>query len=133
MVLYLKRNRFKKQTEGILEVYKEGECIFKCHSLELPWKNNEKNISCIPDGVYKAQKEINTWAGKCLRLPRVKNRTGILIHVANFSYQLKGCIAVGDELTDIDRDGLKDVKNSRKTMNELYDILDNDLVLAIKT
>lgn len=24
-----------------------------CYTLELPWKNNENNISCIPEGKYK--------------------------------------------------------------------------------
>ena len=116
-----------------MEISYEGECLYTCKTLELAWKDNKTGISCIPEGVYKVRKEINTWAGKCLRLPKVKGRTGILFHTANYSHELLGCIAVGDYLTDIDGDGLKDVKNSRKTMNKLYDLLDNDLVLAIRS
>ncbi len=66
MILYLKRNYLPEQTEGMLEIYHEGECIYSLKTLELAWKNNKTGISCIPEGVYKVQKEINTWAGKCL-------------------------------------------------------------------
>ena len=49
----------------------------------------------------------------------VKNRYGIKIHAANFVRELRGCIAVGKELLDIDNDGIIDTTNSKKTLKEL--------------
>ena len=35
------------------KLYCSGEFI--AHTLELPWKDNEKSISCIPQGNYKCR------------------------------------------------------------------------------
>ena len=46
--LLLIRNTFsKKSTVG--ELFLNGERI--CDTLENPWQDNQRNISCIPEGV----------------------------------------------------------------------------------
>ena len=42
-----------KQTLGHLMLFKGLEKVFECKTLELPWKANETNVSCVPKGVYK--------------------------------------------------------------------------------
>jgi hypothetical protein len=59
-------------------------------TLELPWLDNQRNISCIPAGQYPIRVE-----GKRIRVLDVPGRDGILIHVANKPSELRGCIAVG--------------------------------------
>lgn len=88
-----------------------------CLTVELPWRNNEKRISCIPPGQYKCVPlEHNRW-GKCYHLQDVPERTEILIHPANLASQLQGCIAPG---TSFDRlRGCDGVHGSRKALDEL--------------
>ena len=47
--LVAKREYYLKYTLGNL--YYNDELI--CYTIELPWKNNQKSISCIPPGLYK--------------------------------------------------------------------------------
>ena len=70
-----------------------------CDTLENPWLDNQRNISCIPEGQYKVR----------LRLPResatrdylhllvqdVPNRDYILFHIGNTAKDTSGCILVG--------------------------------------
>ena len=64
------------------------------YSIELPWKENQTGVSCIPEGRYELVKR---WSPKFLRHLQVMNVPGreyILIHPANEALQeLKGCIA----------------------------------------
>lgn len=105
-----------KQTLGTLEAYNNGAKL-TCKTLELGWKDNAKNISCIPKGEYKVvwnyspKFKTNTY-----EIQAVPNRTGIRIHPANYFRQLNGCIALGDKLVDIDGDGKLDVANSKATL-----------------
>lgn len=65
-------------------------------TLERPWKNNEKGISCIPPGTYLCKLTMSKRFGVPLYLVTgVPGRDGIRIHAANWSKQLEGCIALG--------------------------------------
>lgn len=78
-------------TAGILLV--EGKYV--ADTLELPWKDNHKNISCIPEGRYEVNKFFSRIKGECILLKDVPDREGIEIHSGNRVSELKGCIAVG--------------------------------------
>jgi len=69
-----------------------GELI--CKTLELPDKQNQRRISCIPEGTYKVIKEKPkpTRNHGHFRLPEVKGRDGILIHRITYVKDLLGCI-----------------------------------------
>ncbi len=68
--------------------------ILLCRSIELRWANNERNISCVPEGVYPVAIIQHPKFGECLQINGVKGRSGILIHVANDAQkELRGCIA----------------------------------------
>jgi len=119
-----------KQTEGVLTVYQncgegqEGEeKVFQCYTLELPWKNNEKRVSCIPKNTYNVEKRYSTKYKNHFHVLDVPNRSYILIHNGNYNYHTLGCILVGKTLTDINGDGLRDVTSSKSTMNYLNKIL----------
>ena len=64
-------------------------------TLELPWKQNRKNISRIPPGTYTFQKikRMSTGAN-ALWLRDVENRTEILIHQGTKPTHSQGCILI---------------------------------------
>ena len=94
--LLLIRDTFSK-VSTLGELFLNGERM--CDTLENPWIDNQRNISCIPRGEYKVR----------LRLPResatrdylhllvedVENRSYILFHRGNFPKDTSGCILVG--------------------------------------
>jgi len=133
MSLILKRNYFEKQTEGLFEIKEDEKLIFKCYILERPWLNNQKNTSCIPEGIYKVKKEVHKKYGKVLRFFNVPNRAGVLMHPGNYVSHSKGCLLPGEMFIDINNDRLRDVINSRNTMNKIYDILPNESLITIKS
>jgi len=119
------------QTVGTLYINDKN---FQCFTLELPWCMNQKNISCIPKGQYICH---HTFSTRFLRsyyeVLAVPYRAGIRIHPANFSRQLRGCIALGNDFSYIDKDGTRDITNSRKTVQEFEQILEKKkFVLVIE-
>jgi len=105
---------------------------FQCFTLELPWKDNKKSISCIPKGWYKGYKIKSPSNGDCIAFLDVVGRTHIQIHSANFTRQIQGCIAVGDSLKFLDEDTIPDVTNSRETMRKLLAALPDKFTIEIR-
>lgn len=99
---------------------------FQCFTLELPWVDNEKGISCIPKGIYRVEKYNSPKHGKVLLLKDVPNRTFIEIHAGNFTRQIEGCILVGAGIRYIDGDTIPDVATSKKTLNYLVNRVPNE-------
>lgn len=122
-----------KQTTGSL-LAKRGGAVFMCHTLELPNKDNQQNISCIPAGVYKCKVTFSPRFMKVLyEVKNVPNRTGILFHAANYVSQLNGCLALGNGLKDINGDGLLDTVNSKVTVDAFMGFMGNkDFTLIVK-
>ena len=109
------------------KLFFQGE--FVCYTVEKPWKNNAKSISCIPAGIYwiepyHSQKYPNCYSLKCNALGvsvTGQHRTYILIHPANFPSELEGCIAPGLELHP-ERWG---VSRSRDAMGKLRVLIED--------
>ena len=94
--LLLIRDTFS-EISTIGELFLDGERM--CDTLELPWKDNQKNISCIPEGEYKVRlrlaRESATRDYLHLLVQDVPNRKWVLIHRGNYPSQTQGCILVG--------------------------------------
>lgn len=121
------------QTEGILYLFKDNKIIFECFTLELPWKDNKRQVSCIPIGKYRAIKHYSPRHKSSLWLQDVPNRSEILIHKGNYYTQLLGCILTGDKLIDINRDKQLDVTNSYNTLLDLLNHIEgNEIEIEIK-
>ncbi|OUD29787.1 hypothetical protein OC66_08315 [Flavobacterium psychrophilum] len=115
MVLTLSRTYFPDGTNGILEC--EGKFIG--YTIELPWRNNEKRVSCIPEGKYFIKKRYSKKFQWHLEIINVKNRSLILFHPANNALQeLNGCIA---PVTKLSGPGLGLM--SRKAFAKLKDLV----------
>jgi len=66
-----------------------------CATLEEPWRDNERLVSCIPVGEYKAVKINSARFGDTLRIEDVNGRSGILFHSGNTTEDTSGCIILG--------------------------------------
>ena len=111
-------------TEGILAT--DG---FFCKTLELPWRNNQKGISCIPSGEYIVALRQSPKYGRIYWVTNVPDRSWILIHSGNvagdvnkgFRTHVQGCILLGKEhgfLYD-----QRAVLNSRITVTKFMNIM----------
>lgn len=91
MLIQIQREALSPATFGTMQV--DGE--FFGYTLELPWKDNEPKVSCIPAGLYGiAITWSNRWKRPMMEIVKVPGRSGIRIHNANFASQLLGCVAV---------------------------------------
>lgn len=121
----------EKQTIGNLYGLSEvGHVVFECDTLELPWLDNQKNISCIPTGVYKVVKRYSKKYKHHLHITDVENRTWILIHAGNYHTQILGCVLVG-KLGYINNDDIIDVGSSKKTLKKLVSLCEDEVELEI--
>ena len=126
-------NRFSgntKQTLGTLSFIKDDGQLFVCKTLELAWKNNQSNISCIPPGSYTCKytrsNRLSNLKGRdffTYEVLNVPGRAGIRIHSANHFFQLLGCIALGDAHKDINADSELDVIHSGATITAMEEQL----------
>lgn len=103
---------------------------FQVHTLELPWKDNAKNISCIPKGEYIAELDYYH-QGKypAYELRSVPERTEIKIHIGNYPKDVKGCIAIGSE-RDVPSQMIKQSRRAYEKFME-YTKSDNSFALEI--
>lgn len=115
-----------KQTLGILDF--EG---YQLHTMELAWNNNKRGKSCIPSGKYKVKPRTSKKFGKHFIILDTSPREFVLFHAANYSRQLRGCIAVGMGKRDLDHDGLTDIYSSKKAMNILLEKFPNGFEVEI--
>ncbi len=129
-----------RQTLGVI-TSTDGQG-FTAKTLELPWKENDNNISCIPKGEYPCRytrsprlsaESLARWLKKnqgakeadcpeeikniyTYEIFDAQNRAGCRFHAANFARQLRGCVALGSGTKDIDMDGMNDVTHSGNTI-----------------
>ena len=94
--LLLIRDTFSKEST-IGELFLNGERM--CDTLENPWIDNQRNLSCIPEGEYPVRlrypRESGTRDYLHLLVQDVPNRDWILFHRGNTAKDTSGCILVG--------------------------------------
>ena len=70
-----------------------------CDTLENPWIDNARNISCIPEGKYDVRLRLARESGTRdylhLLVKAVPDRTYILVHIGNKPSETQGCVLVG--------------------------------------
>jgi hypothetical protein len=129
----LKRQKSTEtQTLGAFTYYQDRiKLIFSCKTIELEVDCNAYRDDAIPSGYYKVVKRYSKKYGWHFHITGVEGRTLILIHNANFSRQLLGCVGVGASHKDIDKDGLVDVTSSKSTLKRMNKIFPNEFILKI--
>jgi hypothetical protein len=156
-LVLIRFQRDDKQTLGKLFVIDDtGENLYECVTLELTWKDNQRNISCIPysgyveiddwenpaggwidqvkfkvPSFYKVKKRYSNKHKNHLHILDVPGRTWILVHPGNFYTHIKGCILLGEIMSYINEDNYYDVGDSRKALNNILSILPDESRLYI--
>ena len=107
------------------------EKLFIAYSIEKPWLNNNRNISCIPSGHYVIKPTnspkfgltyyVESITGDVVGLNRGE-RTHILFHKANKESDVKGCIGLGLSVGCLD--GKTAVLNSGKALRKFISELE---------
>jgi len=111
MELELVREYFPNGVNGALSVNGEG----LSYTIELPWRDNQHAISCIPEGRFELEKRFSPKLRAHFLVKDVPERDLILIHPYNDAEkQAKGCIA---PVTTITGEGKGD--NSRVVFEKL--------------
>lgn len=86
---------------------------YACSTVELPWRDNKKGLSCIPQGAYTFRTVLSPKHGACYQMDaddEAPNRDHIQIHAANWAgdatkgyrCELLGCISPGREIAEIE-------------------------------
>lgn len=99
--------RLQTSDQGTLGRLISHDGNFQCLTLELPWRENQFNISCIPAGTYPAKPQHSPRFNKTLyRLDDSETapRSAILIHAGNtagdtskgYQSDAQGCILLGE-------------------------------------
>ena len=101
-----------------------------CVTCEDPWKNNQRQVSCIPAGTYECTPYSSDRFPDVWELIDVPSRSKILIHAGNTTDDTRGCILVGSRFGAVA--GKPAVMNSRATMDMLRAALPDYFKLTIK-
>jgi Family of unknown function (DUF5675) len=94
--------RLYKDDSTVGNLYVDGE--FFCKTLELTYKNNQRSISCIPEGRYELRKFKRSSGVIALEVFVVPNRSAILIHTGTDAtpnadgVDTRGCILTNSEV-----------------------------------
>ena len=72
------------------------------YTLENPWLDNERNISCIPAGDYICRRVLSPSYGETFEIVDVEGRTHILFHWGNWVKNTDGCVLLGVAREDSD-------------------------------
>lgn len=65
-------------------------------TLERPWLDNERNVSCIPAGVYACNRYHSEKHPNTFQVMNVPERSAILFHTGNLLEHSAGCILIGE-------------------------------------
>lgn len=82
-----------KSTFGVLLQNKTPFCL----TLERPWLENKRNVSCIPEGTYICHRVKSPKFGDTFEVTEVPERSHILFHSGNIVEDTHGCIVTGEQ------------------------------------
>lgn len=122
-------NRFEQSDQGTVGSFSCPELGFSCFCMELPWRDNKVQFSCISSGEYQVQVR---WSRKYkwhFHITGVDGRTYILVHSGNFAGDTNkgykthsyGCLLLGKSLGYIGNQ--RAVLNSRIAVRQFYNLM----------
>lgn len=88
--------RFPSIREGTFGVFLDDKLPF-CLTLERPWLNNERNISCFPDGDYICKRVNSPTFGNTFEITNIPGRSECLFHCGNIMDDSHGCTVLGEQ------------------------------------
>jgi hypothetical protein len=131
-VLYVIRHEaLADRTLGTLHVFDGHTEQARFATLELPWRDNKRNVSRIPAGVYSLLPRSVPKFGDHFHVEDVEGRSWILIHAGNYPQHTQGCILLGMNHLDINGDGIPDVSRSKMAMEYLTQLVREPAKLVV--
>jgi hypothetical protein len=133
MKRYQLHRKICSSTATLGRLYNEDMGLL-CSTLENPWLNNYNDISCIPEGIYKVERDTE---GKhqFYKLTNTINRLNIEIHIGNFARDTAGCILFGENWAFRTPKGAQEqelsITYSARTLDKLLKILPEKFELEI--
>lgn len=100
-----------------------------CVTCEDPWKDNRRNISCVPTGTYTCRRYSSKRFPDVWEVFPVPGRSLILIHNGNTIDHTEGCILVGKAFGMLK--GLPMVTESVPTLDRLRKALPSEFTLRV--
>lgn len=92
--------RLEKTEKGTIGALKLNDELI-CWILERPWIDNQRNISCIPPGIYQCKRHESPKFGEVFKIMDVPERTDILFHPGNRICESLGCPMTGSEIGEL--------------------------------
>jgi len=131
MMKYFTLKRVVYNQHGTFGVLIDDEGIPFALTLENPWEDNRRNISCIPANQYVCKRVLSPKFGDTFEITNVEDRSHILFHKGNTSKDTNGCILIGEQFEDIN--GVPGIAHSGKGYKEFMDKLlgHSNLILQI--
>lgn len=99
-------------------------------TVERPWLNNQKGISCIPGGSYTCRRVDSPKFGNTFEVVNVRDRSEILFHKGNVGDDSHGCIIIGEQFESLS--GKVAVLSSAKGFSEFLDRLKNRVFFTLE-
>ena len=130
-LLLMRLQKLDDRTLGRLIVFNGTEIEETFTTLELPWRNNERNNSCILSGYYTVEPRNSAKYGDHLILNSTAPRDLILMHVGNKPADTEGCILIGTGFGDFDKDGRREITESKRAMRRLVELVTDTAELII--
>lgn len=114
----MKLQRLIQNEHGTYGALADDENEPMCRTLELPWKHNQPQVSCIPAGTYKCFRRYSGHFNcEVFEIGGVPGRSDVLLHPANYTSELRGCVALGTSFADLNGDGVQDLAQSREAFD----------------
>ena len=123
--------KFDDRTLGRLIVFNGLDVVGTFSTLELPFRNNEKGKSSILSAFYTVEPRTSPKYGKHLIVNGTTPRELILLHHGNYPRDTEGCILIGSDFGDIDKDGRLEVTTSKTAMKKLVELVTERAELII--
>ena len=118
--IVIQRNLSCNSGEAGGALYVAGQEVAR--TLELPWRDNQAQVSRVPAGSYQAKIRADGALRWRVELRDVPNRTHVQLHVGNYPRQTEGCVLVGEDVSS--SNGTCSLKNSAKAMEALKEAMD---------
>lgn len=120
----------RNQTTGYLAIRdNKGNYRFINPCIERGYRDNERNVSNVPSGIYPIVFEYSPKFKTALwELKKVPNRSECKIHSANYWQQLNGCISPGSYMKYLNNDKYLDLAASRQSLNNFHRVMKREFL-----
>lgn len=115
------RRYFPNCTLGNLTAFVNSAIVFKCKTVEPPYKDNQRCVSCVKEGTFPVimVNETDKYKHKHFLLLDVPGRDNIRIMSAQYVNQMSGCVCPTKHIHDMNRIGKIDIFDSLSALTDL--------------